>query len=207
MEKYLNSAMSFEEYRNRIDRLVENQDTTGTDKSESRINYTKINRQRMARLDKTVILGEGAKRAIEDINRPMYWLIITESWCGDAAQNIPVIEKIAAQSDMIETRYLLRDENLDLMDQYLENGARSIPKLIALDRTDLKVLGTWGSRPSALKKYFVQLKEQGLEKQDIGELLQRWYNDDKGRSVQREFTELIRSWSKQKSALVALSLV
>lgn len=83
----------------------------------------------------------------------MYSLIITESWCGDAAQNVPVLEKIAAESDMIETRYILRDENLDLMDPFLENGSRSIPKLFALDRTNLKVLGAWGSRPLPLKKY------------------------------------------------------
>ena len=147
MEKYFKSAMSFEEYRSRMDRLVETGDTTGSEKSLSRINYTKINRQRMARLDRTIILGDHVKQAARDILRPMYWIIITESWCGDAAQNIPVIEKIAAESPLVETRYILRDENLDLMDQFLENGSRSIPKLIALDRANFEILGTWGSRP------------------------------------------------------------
>ena len=61
----------------------------------------------------------------------MIWLIITEGWCGDAAQCIPTIEKIAAESKNIETHYVLRDENLDLIDEYLTNNARSIPKLIA----------------------------------------------------------------------------
>ena len=201
MEKYFKSAMSFEEYRSRMDHLVETGDTTGSEKSLSRINYTKINRQRMARLDRTIILGEHVKQAARDMLRPMYWIIITESWCGDAAQNIPVIEKIAAESPLVETRYILRDENLDLMDQFLENGSRSIPKLIALDRANFEILGTWGSRPLPLRNYYLQLKEQGFEKSEIGELLQRWYNEDKGRSVQNEFSGLIRNWEAQRIAL------
>ena len=201
VENYLGKSMTFDLYRDRLDHLVESGGTTGADISESHINYTKINRQRMARLDKTIVLDEAVKHAVRDNRRRMYWLIITESWCGDAAQNIPVIEKIAAESDIIETRYILRDENPDLMDQFLENGARSIPKLIALDAASLEVLGTWGSRPARLKEYFLRLKEQGLEKEQIGELLQRWYNDDKGRSVQDEFSDLIGTWDMRTAAV------
>jgi hypothetical protein len=194
VEKYLKRSVSYEEYSKQIDLLVKGGDTTGPEKSTSRISYTKLNRQRMARLDKTTELSEAVKQAAARNGTQMIWLVITESWCGDAAQNIPIIEKIAAESDIIETRYILRDENLELMDRFHENGARSIPRLIALDRKGLAVLGTWGSRPSALKEYYVKMKSQQLEKAEIGELLQRWYNEDKGRSLQNEFYELINRW-------------
>ena len=188
--------MSYDEYLNQIDRLINSGDTTGPEKSESRISYTKLNRQRMARLDKTITLNEAVRQAAAQNGTQMIWLVITESWCGDAAQNIPIIEKIAAESDIIETRYILRDENLELMDRFLENGARSIPRLIVLDRNGLEILGTWGSRPSVLKEYYTKMKSQGLEKAEIGELLQRWYNEDKGRSLQNEFYELINRWDR-----------
>ena len=204
MENYLRESMGFGEFRSLVDQLAEAKDTTGPEKSDSRINYTKLNRRRMSRLEKTVVLNETARRAAAQNKRPMIWLVITESWCGDAAQNIPVIEKIAAESDIIETRYLLRDENLELMDRFLENGSRSIPRLIALDRDSLEVLGTWGSRPAALKEYFLELKGQGLDKSEMGELLQRWYNEDKGRSLQKDFSELIPQWGLRMVAVAGV---
>ena len=202
MEKFLTDAMTYSEYRRLIDHLAEAGDTTVPEKTESRINYTRLNRQRMARLEKTIVLDATVKRAGAQNKRAMIWLILTESWCGDAAQNIPFIEKIAAESGIIETLYLLRDENLELMDRYLENASRSIPKLIALDRDTLEVLGTWGSRPEVLKEYFSELKERGLGKSEIGELLQRWYNADKGRSLQKEFYDLIHQWGAMEGAVV-----
>jgi hypothetical protein len=164
------------------------------------VSFTRLNRQRMNRLEKTVGLGSEAIAAAKNNARKQIWLIITEAWCGDAAQNIPVIEKIAAESDIIDTRYILRDENLELMDQFLTHGARSIPKLIALDAETLEVLGDWGARPEPAQKLFFELKERGLEKPLILENMQRWYNDDKGRTIQAEFVGLINRWGGRKTA-------
>ena len=130
----------------------------------------------------------------------MIWLIITEGWCGDAAQNIPIIEKIAAENSNIETRYILRDENLELMDVYLTNNARSIPKLIALDAKTLEEIGAWGPRPQAAMDYFYEMKAQGLEKPQMMENLQRWYLQDKEKSVQTEFENLFGKWAMQSAA-------
>src|SRR5258708_22475641 len=158
MKKYLERSMSYGEYMKLIDDLLAEGKTTGPNQSAAMFNYGKLNRQRMHRLEKTVELDESVVSAAKNVKHRMIWLIITEGWCGDAAQNIPVIEKIAAQSGNIETRYILRDENLDLMDQFLTNGARSIPKLIALDAETLAVLDTWGARPGPAQKLFYQLK-------------------------------------------------
>lgn len=183
--------MSYSEYIELMDDLLREHKTTGTNQSAAMFNYAKLNRQRMHRLEKTLKLNENVITAIENAKRQVIWLILTEGWCGDAAQNIPIIEKIAAQSVNITTRYILRDENLDLMDQFLSNGAGSIPKLIALNAETLEVIGSWGSRPRPAQKLFSELKEKGIEKPLIMEDLQRWYNADKGQAIQSELAEFI----------------
>jgi hypothetical protein len=193
--KYIEKSMSFAEYIKLIDDLLMDGKTTGTNQSDAMFNYGKLNRQRMHRLEKTVKLNDSLVEKAGKVERKMIWLIITEGWCGDAAQNIPTIEKIAAQNDLIETRYVLRDENLELMDAYLTNNARSIPKLIALDAETLEVIGTWGPRPQIAMDFYHELKKQGLEKPLIMENLQRWYLQDKEKSLQSEFENLLSEWS------------
>lgn len=199
LTSYVEKAMTFAEYIKLIDDLLIDGKTTGPIQSEAMFGYGKLNRQRMHRLEKTVELNEAVKTAAKESSRKQVWLILTEGWCGDAAQNIPVIEKIAAESVNIETRYILRDENLELTDQYLTNGARAIPKLIALDAETFEVLGTWGARPAVSQKLFNDLKHQGIEKPSIMEELQRWYNDDKSESLQTEFEGLLRQWNEKKT--------
>lgn len=191
MEKYLERAITFPQYIKLIDDLLAEGKTTGTNQSEAMFGYGKLNRQRMTRLEKTIELGEDVKVAARNVSRKQIWLTLTEGWCGDAAQNVPVIEKIAAESDKIKTLYILRDENLDLMDQFLTNGARAIPKLIVLDANTLEVLATWGSRPAPAQALYFDLKNSGVAKSEISEKLQRWYNEDEGQSLQAEFIEIL----------------
>ena len=203
MEKYLSAAMSFNEYEGLIERLVGEGKTTGPKQSESLANFTRLNLQRMNRLAKTIELGDEIESAFRANSRKQIWLVITEGWCGDAAQNIPIIEKIADESDIIQTRYILRDENPALIDSFLTLGARSIPKLIALDADTREVLWTWGPRPKAAQDLFVRLHDEGAEKPAIMEQLQRWYNEDKGRSIQAEFLSLLTGKDGQVAAASA----
>src|SRR6476620_8632964 len=138
---YLEKSMTYADYVKLIDDLLLEGKTTGPNQSEAMLGYAKLNRQRMHRLEKTVDLSAELKEAARRLERKLIWLVITEGWCGDAAQNIPVIEKIASASSNIETRYVLRGENVELIDRFLTGGARSIPKLIALDAETLEVLG------------------------------------------------------------------
>lgn len=195
MKNYIEKSMTYAEYIKLIDDLLLDGKTTGENQSEAMFNYGKLNRQRMHRLEKTVVLNDSVKEKAAKVERKMIWLVITEGWCGDAAQNIPTIEKIAALSANIETRYVLRDENLELMDKYLTFGARSIPKLIALDAETLEELGTWGPRPAIAMNYFFEMKKSGLEKPQMMENIQRWYLQDKEQSIQKEFAELLGEWS------------
>lgn len=203
MKEYLERSMTFSEYLDLVDGLLKDGKTTGPVQTVAKVEFTKLNRYRMNRLEKTTVLGEGIKAAAAGLNRKLTWLIITEGWCGDAAQNVPAIEKIAAESDNIETRYILRDENLELMDRYLTNGARSIPKLIAIDTASGEVLGIWGSRPKAAQDAFEEMKAKGVEKDITLEQMQRWYNADKSMSLQVEFEGLITEWGKGRLAAAA----
>lgn len=186
--------MTYAEYVGLIDRLLVEGKTTGPNQSEAMFGYGKLNRQRMQRLDKTVEITDEVRGIAGSVNRRMVWLTITEGWCGDAAQNIPVIEKIAAASGNIQSRYLLRDEHPELMDRFLTAGARSIPKLIAIDAETFQVIGTWGARPRVAQELFQSLKDARMPKHEIMEQLQRWYNSDKNSSLQAEFAELLQEW-------------
>jgi hypothetical protein len=195
MKNYIEKSMTFAEYIKVIDDLLLDGKTTGENQSDAMYTYGKLNRQRMHRLEKTVTLKDTLKEKAKNIDRKMIWLILTEGWCGDAAQNVPIIEKIVAENpENIETRYLLRDENLELMDDYLTNNARSIPKLICLDAETLEVVGTWGPRPQPAMDYFYELRKTGMEKPLMMENMQRWYLADKEQSIQKEFEILLDNW-------------
>jgi hypothetical protein len=196
MQNYIEKAMTFDEYDSLIDRVVAEGKTTGPNQSEEFAQYTKLNQARMRRLFKTSELNESLLETARNVKANWIWLILTEAWCGDAAQNIPTIEKIARENDRIKTLYLLRDENLELMDKYLTGGARGIPKLICLNAETLEEIGTWGSRPQAAYDLFYSLKEQGLEKTEIIEKIHRWYIEDNTQSLQKEFENLLKNWAQ-----------
>jgi len=192
----IENAYNYQEYRELIDNLLEQNKTTGENHSESMLHYTKMNVHRMNRLDKRVELKDEIIEALENMDRPIVWLILTEGWCGDTAQILPVIQKIADRTKKIQTRYILRDKNLDIMDQFLTNGrSRSIPKLICLDSTTLEVLGDWGPRPEKAQKLYTEMRNNDeYSYQETAEKLHKWYADDKTESIQNEFVPLIKKW-------------
>lgn len=186
-------AYSYKEYRELIDSLMKENKTTGTNHSESMLHYTKMNIFRMKRLDKQVEINSNIKEIVEKINRPQIWLTITEAWCGDAAQIVPVIEKMADGNSVIQTKYILRDENLEIMDQFLTNGkSRSIPKLIILEAETLNVVGSWGPRPKEAQELYDKWRvDEKLPYSQISENLQKWYTKDKTVSTQEEIAKLL----------------
>lgn len=203
MKNYIEKSMTFAEYLKLIDELLLEGKTTGEIQSEAMFGYGKLNRQRMKRIEKTVALNDSLEEKTGNVKARWIWLILTEGWCGDAAQNIPIIEKIAALNPNIETRYVLRDENLELMDKHLTNGARAIPKLICLDAETLEEFGVWGSRPRAADEYLFEMKAQKLEKPQMMENLQRWYMADGNQSIQNEFEKLLSEWEGNHSRICA----
>tara|TARA_R100001143_G_C3361305_1_gene136522 strand:- start:37222 stop:37839 length:618 start_codon:yes stop_codon:yes gene_type:complete len=191
----IENAYTYEEYRELINNLLLKGKTTGENHSEAMIHYTNMNSHRMRRIDKRIELIEPLKNRLDELKRAMTWVVLTEAWCGDAAQNLPVIQKIADSSSKIQTRYILRDENLEIMDQFLTNGrSRSIPKLICLDSQTLELLGHWGPRPAGADRLYSELTQQGLPYQEVAEKIHKWYADDKTATMQSELLHLLDEW-------------
>lgn len=187
------NSMSYDAYRILIDDLIGQNKSTGNEQSDFLFDFTKLNQQRMKRLNKTQQLMPEAIEAVKKIDAKQIWMVLTESWCGDAAQNIPVLKKMADENLLIELRMVLRDENDALMQLYLTNGGRSIPKLIAVSDDFQRELFTWGPRPFGAQTEVKKLLDlYGGYTDEVKEGIQIWYNRDKGISVQNEMIDLIK---------------
>jgi hypothetical protein len=188
-QEFLNNSLSYISYRNLIDILLSEGKTTGNNNESSMIEYTKLNVRRMNRIDKTTVINEEFKGLIKN---KQHWVVITEGWCGDAANIVPVIAKMSEQSDNVELHILLRDENTGVMTEYLTNGARSIPLLIVLDE-NFDELFVWGPRPADLQQYVLDFKKQArFDIEELKKNIQMWYFKDNTVSKQKEIIELIK---------------
>lgn len=189
----LTKSTSYQEYRELVKELVAKNGTTGETQSEALANYTMLNDRRMKRWDKTIKVSDEVKAEVAAVDRDMTWIVLTESWCGDAAHLMPVMNKIADLNDGIDFRVVLRDENEALMNQFLTNGGKSIPKLIMLDNTTGDIVNTFGPRPSEATKLVNDYKaEHGKLTPEFKEDLQQWYNKDKGQNAIKDLVALLR---------------
>jgi hypothetical protein len=153
-------------------------------------NYVRLNWSRQHRWLKTGVLDPALTEVIRNIGVPQYWTVITEPWCGDASHSIPFIHRLAELNPLIKVDYVLRDTPPFLIDQYLTNGTKSIPKLIIADK-DHNDLAVWGPRPAACQRLYQQMAKDNVEQDERKITLQNWYNEDKGESLQRELLEII----------------
>ena len=192
LDSDLRGAMSYDSFRAMIDEYAQRGMTTGLDKSEHLIEYTKLNSRRFKRWEKTLKLQSMIEGTDFSQLPSMDWIVITETWCGDAAHLMPVMKILADNLPGTEIKVVLRDENEKLMDNFLTDGARSIPKLIARDRTTGEVLFTYGPRPVPAKEMVMTYKEQyGNLSPEFKEDLQRWYNKDKGESALKDLLDIL----------------
>ncbi len=192
IEKSLSQSYSYTEYRNQVKTLFKEGKSSGNEQSEALTHYSELNEARMKRLEKTVKISTEIIQKINQLNGDYIWLVISEGWCGDAAQILPVIYKMAKLSDKIDLKIVFRDENEDLMNLFLSNGTKSIPKLLILDKSTLDVLSDFGPRPMGAKQLILDYKaKHGIVDETAKTNLQLWYLHDKGLSIQKEILDLI----------------
>ncbi len=182
--------MNYLEYKTLLNNLMADGKTTGSDQSEAMIHYAELNIQRMKRLDKTIVLLGEWESFFSKIEGNLKWVVLTEGWCGDAAQIVPVINKIVETSNgKIVLELLLRDENLELMDKYLTNGGRAIPKLICYNENH-EELWNWGPRPKGAQDFINQLKADGADLVKVKTDLHLWYTKNKTIDTQNEIMSM-----------------
>lgn len=189
--------MDYTTYMALMNDLLTEGKTTGPNQSNSLVEYTKLNFHRMVRLNKTIVLSDELMLTLTNLKKRWTWLVITEAWCGDAAQNIPIMHAISvASKGKIDIKLVLRDENLPLMDQYLTHGGRAIPMLICLESDTLREIGTWGPRPKHAQDMVMEYKKNPTQPyNEFKTVLYTWYSQDKTQSAQHEFAKLIPKWA------------
>jgi len=188
----LKKTFSYADYMALVESLVSRNMTSGPNQSQKLIDFTSLNLKRMQRLNKRLTFRPDVIATLGNLNQSQRWIVISEAWCGDAAQNLPIINKMASISDNIDLQIIERNANLDVMDAFLTNGGRSIPKLISVD-SDNNVLFTWGSRPQVAQNMFLaHKKKKGTETPEEFKIsLHKWYTKDKSNEVQSEFLALL----------------
>ncbi|MEY4038345.1 MAG: hypothetical protein RIR67_655 [Bacteroidota bacterium] len=198
MKTYIAQALfksySYPEYRKLMADLLIEGKSTAVEQTEERTHYSELNETRMHRLDKTIKITEENATVLKNLSKSYLWLVLTESWCGDAAQILPVLNKMALESNKkIELKLALRDENEELMNHFLTNESKAIPKLIILDKTTGNVVGNWGPRPQGAIDLIENYKEKfGVIDETAKTELQLWYLHDKGLSTQNEIIRLLQ---------------
>lgn len=191
-QSFINS-ISYSDYRNKVTELFEDGKVSGNEQSEDLLHYTKLNEARMNRLDKTIHISETISEELNSLRHHYYLLVLSEGWCGDAAQLLPIFNKMAISTDKIELKILFRDENESLMNLFLTNGGKAIPKVLILEKDSLELKGTWGPRPEAASKLIKSYKQQyGVVDETAKTELQLWYLHDKGISTQNELLDKMK---------------
>lgn len=192
LKNSITKSLSYSEYKTFVTTLFKEGKVTGNEQTQALVHYTELNEARVRRLDKTIVVIDEVKLFLKSLKKDAVWLVISEGWCGDSAQILPVINKMAEVADAIDLRIVLRDENDELMNLFLTNGTKSIPILIIIDKQTLEVIGQFGPRPQDAKQLILDYKAtHGIVDETAKTNLQKWYLDDKGISTQKEIMALM----------------
>lgn len=182
---YFSNGITFETYHQNMIEEVES-------KRESEYaQYVPMNLQRSKRILKTFQLQDSLNETLNNLNHKINWLVISEHWCGDASQIMPVIHSIAEASEgKINLKIVYRDST-DLINHHLTKGGKSIPKIVQFDE-EFNFLQEWGPRPILAQQLIEELKSKDTALPDVIEKIHKWYADDKTISTQKEIEELLK---------------
>ena len=132
---------------------------------------------------------------IQEAGAPLRFLVLTDDWCGDAVNTVPVVARLAEHAPNADLRIVPRDAYPEVRDRHLTNGSRSIPVVILLDE-DGEALGAWGPRPSALQAW---VQDELLERpqEERYREIRRWYARDRGATTTREIADLVENATRE----------
>jgi len=192
IEKALQNSFSYLNYRNHVSELIKEGISTGHTQTADLLHYSELNESRLKRLDKTIKILPEIETQLSNLSNKYTWLVLSEGWCGDAAQILPIINKMAELSENIDLKIVLRDDNEALMNLFLTNGGMAIPKLIILDAQTNEAIAEWGPRPKPARKLIADYKAaNGVVDENAKIALQKWYLLDKGITTQNEIMTIM----------------
>lgn len=191
-ENRLRDALSYDEYRSYWHEQKETSPEGKDPDDRRRIHYLNYNWERQARVHENYTPSDELREALSAIDEAQDWMVLTEPWCGDSAFLLPVIAEAAEFCERVTLRILLRDDNLDVMDEYLTDGSRSIPKLVAFSG-DGDELWTWGPRPEGARRRFATLQDEYEDKRTVVKKLVSYYEDGGWREAEDELLDRIQT--------------
>lgn len=194
--------MDYQQYLKRFEEIIDARHPQQPYDDSHYLGYAKLNYARIYRWWRTPTLNDDLVSELKKIDRQQQWIIIVEPWCGDAAPVHPFLVRLAAQNPGIRYDIHLRDQEPFLINSYLTNGAKSIPKLIVRDSAGSDLF-TWGPRPKPAQQLVDELKAAHVDAYRLHTALQNWYNQDKGSELQRELLQLFRSLQRQQAVGLA----
>jgi len=183
-------GIDYSTYLKDMENKIQAWETNSLNEHEEKYQITKLNYHRMIRIKNTFQISENLRDILSSILAKQKWLVLSEHWCGDSAQSLPIIAKIADLNNKIHLKIVYRDQNLDLIDSYLTNRTKGIPKLIAFSENGNELF-TWGPRPKEASDLFQREKAAGLEKQEILKKLHLWYGRNRGNAIESEFFTIL----------------
>jgi hypothetical protein len=190
---YWDLAISFENYLKGFRDVLEREKQLPIEQRAELFPYYEINLQRLTRSAKTFQVREDVMENLLSLSKGYKVLVISEYWCGDAAQIVGQLAKISEMSGgKLDMKFVFRDEHPQLMDAHLTNGGKSIPKVIVLDMHDTPIL-SWGPRPAHAQQLLTQLKANPETASTYAEELHKWYARNQGEALQDEWIALIKS--------------
>ncbi len=183
-------GLSYEQYLAQWRDKTE-QPLTGLGKTQRKyLYYARYNYDRSRRVEEAYKPSDRLRRALATLEAPQLWMVLTEDWCVDSAYSLPLFVEAARLSSYITLRLLERDANLDIMDCYLTNGSRSIPKLVAFD-VEGEELFQWGPRPRDAQQLRAEMKDAGATYQQISQHLLEWFEVGGWRQTEEELVETL----------------
>ncbi|MBO0959301.1 thioredoxin family protein [Neobacillus sp. MM2021_6] len=136
------------------------------------IGLMKQNKEEMLQIYEGFSLSDADKKKLEDVRaQNLRAIVLTEDWCGDALLNNPILMRVAEAAG-IELHFVLRDQNLELMDQYLTNGtSRAIPIFIFINEEGGEV-AVWGPRAAEMQALVME-RRAGLPNKDAADFQEK----------------------------------
>lgn len=188
----LPGSFDYKSFRALVKELLDLGKVTGNQQTERLLSFTRLNEHRMDKWEKHYRIRESLLPILKNHQTTSRWILITEGWCGDSAQTLPMIAKMAEAAG-VSLHIVLRDENDWLMQQYLTNGSRSIPLLIGVSSEGVEVF-RWGPRPSKIQEMYLSMKSSTdpvYTSDQAKEAIHLFYAKDKGMQLEEDFAKLL----------------
>lgn len=184
-KKMENNIKTWEQYIALFEDLINSNNPPAPYDNDAYMQYVTLNKSRQERWLKKGILNENLVEKIKAIDTPQTWNVITEPWCGDASHNVPFFFMLSKENPLIDFKIILRDTQPFMIENYLTNGGKSIPKVVIRDAKGEDIF-VWGPRPAVAQELYLSMKNSDLAIEEQKIKLQQWYNKDKGQSLQEE---------------------